>query len=165
MSADAWWTLVATVVMLVGLAGTVFPLLPGPLLMWATALVYGLLVGFDPIGVGVMTLITLLVAFSFVTGVVIPKRAAERSGASKLSQAGGLVGAVLGFFAIPVVGLVIGALAGVMLVEYLTKRDSREAWAATRDVAKGFGLSALVDFAIGLVIVAAWAGWAITVLR
>ena len=164
MSADAWWTLLAIVVMVVGLAGTVLPLLPGPLLMWSTALVYGLVVGFDLVGVAVMTLITLLVALSFTTGVVLPKRAADRAGASKRSQLGGLVGGVIGFFAIPVIGLVIGALVGVMVVEYQAKGDALEAWVATKGVAKGFGLSALVDLAIGLLIVAAWAGWAITVI-
>jgi uncharacterized protein YqgC (DUF456 family) len=164
MSADAWWTLLATVAMAVGLVGTVVPLLPGPVLMWVTALVYGLVVGFDLLGVAVMALITLLVGFSFVMGVVLPKRAAEQSGASKRSQLGGLIGAVIGFFVIPVIGLLLGALVGVMLVEYLAKRDANEAWAATKGVAKGFGLSALLDLAVGLLIVAAWAGWAITVV-
>ena len=73
----------------------------------------------------------------------------------------GAVGAVIGFFVIPVVGLPIGALLGLLLGEYLDKGDVGVAWAATIELAKGFGLSALVQFGLGFLILLTWSAWAL----
>ena len=159
-----WWTFLAAIVMVVGLVGVALPILPGLLIILASAVAYGFAVGFGPLGFAVIGLHVILVIVSIITGVLLPKKEAELSGASKMSQFGGLVGAVAGFFFIPVVGIIVGALAGVVLVEYLSKGDWSAAWAATKGVAKGFGKSALADFGFGLVMMAAWSVWAVTVL-
>jgi uncharacterized protein YqgC (DUF456 family) len=165
MDAAWWWTIVVGVAMVVGLCGVVIPVLPGLLVMWAGALLYGFAVGWSTTGVAMMVLATVAVAASFVAGVVIPRRTAAAAGASGWAQVAGLFGAVIGFFVIPVVGLIIGALAGVMAVEVARKGDWGEAWAATVGTAKGFGWSVLVDLGLGLFILLAWAAWAATVVR
>jgi uncharacterized protein YqgC (DUF456 family) len=164
MSADVGWTMLAAVVMIVGLAGVVVPILPGLLLIWLAALGYGFAVGFGPIGVVVMAVLTALVLVSLVLGVVLPKREASGSGASKLAQLGGLAGAIVGFFIIPVVGIVVGALIGVIVVELASKGNWPEAWSATKAVARGFGKSALADLGIGMTMIAFWSIWAVTVV-
>lgn len=164
MTVDAWWSLLAVLVMIIGLFGVLIPVLPGLLLIWATALVYGFIVGFGALGIGVMVVLTVLVAVSIVTGITLPKKEAEASGASGLSQLAGLAGGVVGFFVIPVVGLIIGALAGVALAEFLAKGNWPEAWTATKGVAKGFGLSAAVDFGLGMLMIGAWSVWAAVVI-
>ncbi len=161
---DWGWTVLAGVAMVVGLCGVVIPLLPGLLLMWATGVVYGFATGWSPIAIVVMVVISCLVVASFVTGLVIPRRAAADSGASGWSQFGGVVGAVIGFFVIPVVGLIIGALLGVMAVEYLLKGSFGEAWTATKGLARGFGLSFLIEAGIGSIILVLWVVWAATVV-
>ena len=95
---------------------------------------------------------------------VLPKRAATESGTSTSSQLAAVVGAVIGFFAIPVVGVVVGALAGIALAEWWDKREWRAARASTIAVAKGFGLSALVQFGIGFVMLVVWLVWAQAVI-
>ncbi len=161
---DFGWTIIAALVMAVGLAGVVVPVLPGILLLWVTALVYGFAVGFGPMGIIVMIVMTLGLALSFASSVIVPKQAADQYGASTLSQWVGLLGAIIGFFVIPVVGLPIGGLVGVLGAEYYQLGDFNAAWRATKGVARGFGKSALIDLAIGLVLVLAWAGWALTVI-
>ena len=69
----------------------------------------------------------------------------------------GIVGTVLfppigGFIAIPI---------AIFLLELLRVREWRGAWRATRGLAVGWGLSFLVRFGIGLVMIAIWLGWAI----
>lgn len=156
-------TLVA-VVMVVGLAGVVIPMLPGLALIWVAALVYGLQVGFGAGGVVVMVVLTLLTVVSTVLGVILPKRAAAESGASGRTQLVGVLGALVGFFAIPVVGVVVGALVGVLLAEYADKGNWPDARSATIGVAKGFGISSVVQLAIGLSMIAVWSVWAATVV-
>ena len=161
---DTLITALVLLALVVGLAGTVVPVLPGILLMWGAVVAYGFLVGFGPVGVGAVVFITLLSALAVVLGFVLPKRFADDSGASLLSQLAAVVGGIVGFFVIPVVGIVFGALFGIALAEYLDKGDWARAWKSTIAVAKGFGVSALAQIAIGFVILVAWSGWAATVV-
>lgn len=148
------------IVLLVGLAGTLIPILPGLLLMWATVVGYGFVAGFDATGIGVIALVTVLTAVALGLGFVLPKRAADAAGASTKSQIAGVIGAIIGFFVIPVVGALVGVVAGIALAEYLDKDDWGPAWASTKGVLTGMGVAALVQFAIGVAIVAIWLTWA-----
>lgn len=164
MSPDVVWSILAIVVMLVGLAGIIIPVIPGLLVIWATALIYGFAVGWDAVGVTVMVLLTVIVIVSIVTGILLPKREADEAGASRLSQYGAIVGAIIGFFTIPVVGVFVGALIGILTVELLAKGNWDEAWTATIGLAKGLGLSVVIDLLLGMVMISAWSIWAATVL-
>jgi uncharacterized protein len=145
--------------MAIGLIGTVVPVLPGLLLIWATGLVYGLLAGFGGVGIAAFAVMTMLLGVGMAMSYVIPKRAGERGGAPKASLRLGIVGAVVGFFVIPVVGLPIGGALGVLLGEYSRLQDWSAAWATTRKVLGGFGLAVLAEFTAGVFMVATWAAW------
>ena len=58
MSTDTLLVAVVAIAMVMGLAGTVLPILPGLWLIWGAALVYGLVAGFGASGWVAMTLIT-----------------------------------------------------------------------------------------------------------
>lgn len=164
MGAELGWTAVVGIVMVVGLVGVVLPVLPGLTLMWAAALAYGFLVGWSGLGVAVMALATVLVAAGFAAGILVPRQAAAAGGASGTAQLAGLVGAVIGFFLIPVVGVLVGALAGIFGVELARHGDRAAAWSATVATARGFGLSILIELGLGFALLVAWTAWAITVV-
>lgn len=147
------------VAMAAGLIGTVVPVLPGLVLIWGAAVVYGLIAGFGGVGIAAFAVITLLLGIGMAMAYVLPKRAGQRGGAAKSSLRMGMAGAVVGFFVIPVVGLPIGGAAGVLLGEYNRLHDWPAAWAATRTVLGGFGLAVLAEFTAGVAMVATWAGW------
>ena len=70
-----------------------------------------------------------------------------------------LVGAVLGiigFFVIPVLGLVIGFVLGVYLAELANRRDQKAAWTSTVHALKGVALSVGVELAGALLATVAW---------
>ena len=148
-------------VLLVGLAGTLIPVLPGLMLMWATVVAYGFVAGFDAIGISVIVFVTVLTVIAIGLGVVLPKQAADAAGASKRSQIAAVIGAIIGFFVIPVVGALIGAVGGIALAEYLDKDEWGPAWASTKGVLTGMGLAAIVQFVIGVLILALWGAWAV----
>ena len=150
---------VVAAVMVVGLIGTVVPVLPGLLLIWGAGLVYGIVDGFEGVGTAAFAVMTVLLALGMTMGYVLPKRAGERSGATKSSVRLGILGAVIGFFVIPVVGLPIGGALGVLAGEYGRLHDWPAAWAATRSVLGGFGLAVLAEFTAGVLMVAAWSAW------
>ncbi len=145
--------------MLTGLAGTILPILPGILLMWGAVIGYGFVAGFDAVGLGVVVVVTALAVLSVALGVILPKQAADAAGASKKSQLAAVAGAIVGFFVIPVVGVVIGAVAGIALAEYADKNDWGVAWQSTKGVLAGMGWAALAQFGIGVLILIIWLGW------
>ena len=147
------------IAMAVGLIGTVVPVIPGLLLIWGAGLVYGIGAGFDTLGIVVFAVMTLLLGVGMAMSYVLPKRAGERGGAAKSSVRLGMVGAVVGFFVIPVLGLPIGGTLGVLVGEYSRLGQWPAAWATTRKVLAGFGLAVLAEFTAGVLMVASWVGW------
>ena len=75
-----------------------------------------------------------------------------------------MLGGIIGFFVIPVIGIVVGALVGIALAEYMDKGDWALARTSTIAVAKGFGIGALAQIGFGFLILIVWSGWAATVV-
>jgi uncharacterized protein YqgC (DUF456 family) len=149
------------VAMVVGLAGTVVPVVPGLLLVWGAGVVYGLVEGFGVVGWVSLGLMSGLAVAGTVAGVVLPKRSGAASGASRSALVAGATLGVVGFFAVPVVGLPLGAVAGVLLAERARTGAWGPAWVATRGVVVGFGLGALAQLAAGTAMIACWAIWVV----
>jgi uncharacterized protein len=157
---DALVALVA-LAMVVGLVGTAVPFVPGLLLVWGAGLVYGLAEGFGTAGAVAFGLMTVLAVAGFVANLVLPPQRAEAGGAARTSVLAGLALGVVGVFVVPVVGLPLGAVAGVLLAEYGRTRSWGAAWEATKGVIVGFGLGVLAQLAAGLGMVACWIGWVV----
>ncbi len=123
-------TLILTlVVMLVGLAGSVLPGLPGVPLIFASALVYAYLTDFEIVGAGVLVLLAFLAVLAFVSDFLATTYGARRFGASGWGTAGGAIGGLLGALGGALVfgigalfGLLAGTIGGVFLGEYLRER-------------------------------------------
>jgi uncharacterized protein len=145
--------------MAVGLIGTLLPLLPGLPIIWAAALVFGLAEGFDRTGAIAFTLITLVGAAGVSAGLILPHRRVAARGAPASTVAAGVVLGIVGFFAIPVVGLVLGAVGGVLLAERARTGDWDVAWTTTKDLLVGFGIGVAVEFAAGLAMILCWVAW------
>ncbi|OCB48570.1 hypothetical protein A5721_06300 [Mycobacterium vulneris] len=147
--------LVALVIAL-GLVGIVLPVLPGGgFLVFAAIAVWAIVehttVAWVTLGVA---------AVFFVTAEVIKyvwpvrrMRAAEVGIWSLV--AGGALG-LIGFFVIPVIGLVIGFVAGVYLAELAVRREYRRAWTSTVHALKGVALSVGVELTGALLATVAW---------
>ena len=121
--------IVTLVAMLVGLAGSVLPGLPGVTLIFLSAVVYAFVTGFEVVGVPILLLLFLFAAIAFVADFFATSYGARRFGASNWGTVGGavggLVGALLGLLLAGVgslFGLIFGTIAGVFLGEYLRRR-------------------------------------------
>jgi uncharacterized protein len=148
------------IAMAVGLVGTIIPMMPGLAVIWIAGLAYGLIGEFGTLGAGAFAAMTVLLAMGTVASYALPHRAGVLAGAGRTSLRLGIAGAVVGFFVIPVLGLPIGAVLGVLLGEQRRLGDWGEAWATTRKVVVGFGLGALAEFVAGVLMVASWGVWA-----
>ncbi|MGH2698916.1 MAG: DUF456 domain-containing protein [Actinomycetota bacterium] len=156
---DAGIIVLIGLAMAVGLIGSLLPLLPGLPIIWAAAFVYGLIDGFGGEGTVAIVLITVLAVAGIAAGLVLPHRRVAARGAPATTVAIGVVLGIIGFFAIPVVGLVVGAVGGVLLAERARTGDWATAWTTTRDMLVGFGIGVAVEFAAGLAMILCWVAW------
>ncbi|PZG07575.1 DUF456 domain-containing protein [Micromonospora craterilacus] len=156
-------SVIAALAILAGLAGVVVPGLPALPLCWGGVLVWALFGGAGAGGWLVLAAATLVAVGGTVVKYAWPGRNLKRAGVPTSSLlAGGVLGLV-GFFVIPVVGLVIGFVGGIFAMERLRLGDTRLAWPATKQAVAAAGLAMLVEFLAGVVIGALWvAGLALT---
>ncbi len=139
----------------VGLIGIIVPLLPGTLLVYAAIAVWAVLER-NLVSWVVLAVVTVVIGASLLVKYLWPVRRMRAAEVSGVSLGAGAVLGVIGFFVIPVVGLVAGFVLGVYLAELVHRRDQRRAWASTVHAVKGVALSVGVELAGGLTATAAW---------
>jgi uncharacterized protein YqgC (DUF456 family) len=148
-------------IMAVGLFGMILPIYPGVVIIWAAALLHGLLTGFITLEIWVLVIITLLMVAGTLVDNFLMGGKARQAGASWISIAGALLGAVIGTFALPPLGGIIAAPVLLFVLEYARIRDSEKAWQITKGLLTGWGMSFGARFLIGLAMVAIWAIWGV----
>jgi uncharacterized protein len=139
----------------VGLVGILVPLLPGTVLVFGAILVWAL---FERTTVAWVTLgiVAALLAATLLVKYLWPMRRMKSADVGTLSLVAGGVLGIIGFFVVPVLGLVIGFVLGVYLAELAKRRDQRVAWTSTVHAIKGVALSVGVELAGGLLATVAW---------
>ncbi len=158
---DAFGIFLVALAMVVGVAGTVLPFIPGLPIVWAAALVYGIVEGFGAVGWVAFGAITVLAIVGMVLGFTLPHQRLSASGAPRSTVLIGLIAGIIGFFVIPVVGLPIGAIVGVYAAERLRTGNGRTAWASTKNLIVGFGMGAAVQVGAGLAMISCWVAWVV----
>ncbi len=134
------WYVLAGVLIVIGLAGTIVPILPGvPIVfggMWLAAWADGYA------HVGMLTLIVLgvLTVLALALDLVAGMHGAKRVGASRHAVIGALLGTIVGiFFGLP--GLLLGPFLGALLGELVAGGGLRKA--------TGVGVGAWLGFVVG----------------
>lgn len=141
---------------LLGLMGVIVPVMPGLLLVWLGTAGSLLLHRADVVGWALAALLTALFAVGSLATIVLPTRTGRRGGASLRSFVYAGAGGVIGFFVIPVVGLPVGALAGLMIGEKERLGEWAPARASTVRVLRAYGAGVLTELVIGLVMATIW---------
>jgi len=145
------WYVVAGALILLGLAGTVLPALPGLPLMFAGMLLAAWVDGFRQISGWTIGLLAALTLVSIGVDVAATALGAKRVGAGKGAMFGAALGTLVGaFFSIP--GLIIGPFLGAMIAELLRGRElghaSRVGFGTWIGLAVGTALKLALAFAM-----------------
>lgn len=152
MDAVVW---VSGALVLVGLVGIVIPVLPGLVLVVAGVLLWATeqqsAFGWTVLGVAVA-----LAAAGMVVEYLVPGRRMRAAGVRTSTLLVGGALAVVGFFVVPVVGLVLGFVLGIYLAERARRGGHAGAWAATKQALRAVVLSMGIELATGALIAAVW---------
>ncbi len=119
------WIL-SVILILLGLAGTVLPVLPGTLLVWGGIMLGAWIDDFARVGMTTVLVISVLAVLAWALDYVAGLLGAKRAGASKLALLGAAVGTVLGLF-MGLAGVFFMPLVGAAVGEYLARRDQTRA--------------------------------------
>jgi uncharacterized protein YqgC (DUF456 family) len=145
LSALLW--VLAVVLVVVGIAGTLLPALPGTILVFAGLFVAAWADGFTRVGWPTLALLGLLTVLSYLVDLAAAAAGVRKFGASKRAAVGAALGTLLGlFFGLP--GLIIGPFAGALVGEIWARRGFEGATRAGLGAWLGFLLGAVVKLAI-----------------
>ncbi len=112
--------ILAALLVLLGLAGTVLPVLPGALLVLAGLFLAAWAGDFTRVGAVGLSIIGALAILSLVADFAASLLGAKQVGASPLALAGAALGSVVGiFFGIP--GILLGPFIGAVAGEYVAR--------------------------------------------
>lgn len=143
--------LVSIALLVLGILGTVLPVLPGLLLSLAGVLIYKF--GTDaPLSMVYIWIFVFLTIISTVLNYVIPARTNRKYGGTRWGSVGSVLGTIGGMFFIPVpFGFLIGMFSGVFVGELLhDATDKKKAWNSTKGAFIGFLYGTGFNFMVGL---------------
>jgi uncharacterized protein len=146
----------------VGIVGVVVPILPGSLLVGAAIGVWAAFIG----GLTAWSIFAVAAALLVAAGIgkyVVAERHLRGSGVPRSTMLVGAAGGIAGFFAIPIVGVVVGFVLGVYAAERYRLTGHRQAWRATIAAMKASGFAILIELAGTLLAAGVWvSGLALT---
>lgn len=158
MAGDILLYALAYLLIFFGLIGSVLPLLPGPFLIFLGALLWAAVDGFDAVGWPTLVVLLVLTLLAWSSDILLTTALTKRVGASWKAVLGAIAGGLLaGIFLggwIPVVGTLIatigGAIAGIVALEYLDKRNLNQAYQASKAYIAGYLLSSVFEATLAL---------------
>lgn len=121
MDPTTLYYLIAAVLVIVGLIGTVLPALPGLPVVFAGMLLAAWAGGFEQVGISMLVVLGVLTLVSLAVDFWATALGAKRVGASRKAIIGAMLGTFAGLFFGPF-GLVLGPFAGALIGELLYRR-------------------------------------------
>lgn len=154
----AGWIIVI-VLFAVGMAGAVFPILPGALAIYAAFFVYGFFISFGPFGFWFWTIQTLIVAGLFFADYAVNAWGVKKYGGSRASVIGSTIGVMVGPFVIPAFGLILGPLLGAVIGELFAGSDFNKSLKVGLGSLVGLFTSTVVKFILHAVMIILFFIW------
>ena len=146
-----WWILAALIV-ISGLIGTVVPALPGVPVLFAGLVLAAWITDFEPVGWGTIGVLAALTLLSMLIDFLSAAFGAKRQGASPRAFWGATLGAIVGLF-FGLVGIVLGPFIGAVAAELSAGTGAQQAGRSGYGVWIGLVLGTAAKLAIAFLMV------------
>jgi uncharacterized protein len=117
-----WWWVLAILLITIGTVGTVLPVIPGAIVVFAGMLLAAWIDDFQRVGWITLTILGVLTALTFVFDIIGALIGAKRVGASRLALAGAAIGTLVGLF-FGLLGILIAPFVGAVIGELISRRQ------------------------------------------
>ena len=145
------WIL-AVILVAAGMAGLVFPVLPGAPVLFAGLVVAAWAEGFAYVSTATLSVLGVMALLTYLLDFLASAFGAKRFGASPRAIIGATIGAIVGiFFGIP--GVLLGPFIGAVLGELTARSDLKTAGRAGIGATVGLALGAAAKLALALAMV------------
>lgn len=145
----------AAALIAIGLAGILVPVIPGGSLLVGAGVLLWAWQDSSTLGWVIFAIAAAALIGGMVAKYLLPSRSLRQAGVPLSTQLVGAGVAIVGFFAIPVIGLFLGFALGVYLAE-LRRLGPASAWPSTTSALKAAGLSILVELSAAVLATVAW---------
>lgn len=149
MTAEIIATVVTVLLIVVGTIGIIVPILPGSITILIGLIIWAVVVqaveGWIALALGGMLVIAGMSASWVLTGNRLKQRQIPNR-----SLLFGVIGAIVGVFVIPVVGLFVGFLVGLLASETYRQKNLNAALESSWAAAKAMGIGILVELTCAL---------------
>ena len=147
---DILLIVLGTLCIIVGIAGSLLPVLPGPIISWVGLLLLYLTKAI-PTNLTLLIVTLIVVVVITVLDYIIPSIGTKRFGGTRAGIIGTSIGLVVGLFAPIPGGIIIGPFLGALIGELLNKSDSKTALKAAFGSFIGFMASTFMKFLITVI--------------
>ncbi len=146
--------IIALLIMLLGLFGSILPLIPGPPIVWLGALFYGWSTDFQTIGWGTLLLLGVIGVAAATSDIWMGALGNRSSGESLLTTVLSLIGGIIGLFLFALPGMLIGSIIGVLLPNWRRWREQGYIFNVSWRVVKSWVVGTLVQTGLSLAMIA-----------
>lgn len=144
---------VSLLIMFVGMAGIIVPIIPSIPLIWFGAFLYALFTHFEKITWMVLLLFALLTILSIVLENLGNVYGAKKFGATKWGIIGSIIGTGIGLYIGGPAGLVLGPIVGTIVFEFIGGKGYRAALKSGFGNFVGFLGGSLIKIFVGLAMI------------
>ena len=117
---DIFWLLLGLCMMIIGVVGSVLPVLPGPITGWFGLLILHL-TNAIPMNYQMLGITFFIAVVIFFLDYVIPGMGSKKFGGSKKGATGATLGLIIGLIAPIPLGFVLGAFLGALIGELINE--------------------------------------------
>lgn len=142
--------IITVLVIVLGIAGTILPIIPGIPLVFLAILFYGWLGHFTVITGKYLAVIGLLTLLSIVFSYISTVMGAKYFGSGRWGLWGAFIGTFAGLLLFPPLGLLIGPFAGAFIGEYLSVQNTEKAIKAAFGSLLGLFTGVVFNLTIGI---------------
>ncbi len=147
---DILLVVTASFFIILGLIGSLLPILPGPPLSWIGLLLLHL-TNAVPMNLTLIIVTFIIAVAIFLLDYIIPAVGTKKFGGSKAGMIGTSIGLIVGLLSPIPGGIIIGPFLGAFIGEILNKNDSKTAFKAAIGSFVGFLASTFIKFIVAAI--------------
>lgn len=152
--------ILALIFFIVGLAGSILPIIPGAILMWVGMLIYGLMTDFATLGLAFFIGQALAVTLAYIIDYLSGAYGAKRYGGSRYAIYGSIIGAIVGLILMGPAGIIFGPFLGAIIGELINQKPLETAFKTGVGTLIGLLSGTVIKLAIQIIMII-WFFWAV----